>query len=102
MNEAWVLCFLFGENPLTARRNVARDRDLGRVSSTTVGNDDLAARDIVLGSTSNVQPNLLDADEILETASISIVGGGLMLNYIPRRWACCSGWWWKAGSDHRQ
>jgi len=49
----------------TAGRDVAGDGDLWRVSAATVGDVDLAAGNVELGSTSNMQSNLLNADEIL-------------------------------------
>jgi len=61
-------------NPLTAGRDVSRDRDLGWVAATIAGDLCLSAGDVELGSTSNVETNLLNADEVLEKG-VSVYNG---------------------------
>ena len=55
----------------TAGRDVAGDGYLRWVPVATVRNVDLATRNVELGSTSNVQPNLLNADKVLDKTSMS-------------------------------
>lgn len=50
--------------------DVARDGDLGRVRRAAAGDFDLRTADVPLRRFGDVQPDLLDADEILQ------VGGG--------------------------
>lgn len=51
----------------TAGRDISGDRDLGRVSSATIGDIDLAARNVVLRGTSDMQCDVLNAHEVLSS-----------------------------------
>lgn len=61
--------FLLGNNLsfITRSCDVSRDGNFGRVSRPATGDLDLSARDVPLGSTSDMEANCFNADQVLSS-----------------------------------